>query len=141
MKFRFDGQRYLMRLEQGEQLTQSLRYFIEELNIKTAWLQGLGGVNAVELGYYQLSTQQYIWRLIRQPLELISLQGNISVGEDGQPAMHLHGTFSDAAMHAFGGHIKEAEIAATCEILITVWQRDPIRRQHDNRTGLSLLQL
>lgn len=130
-----------MRLEMGERLMQSLKFFIQELNVKGAWINGLGAVTMAELGYYQLSTRQYIWREVQQPLEMLTLQGNITVGDDGQAAIHMHGTFSDAAMHAFGGHVKDAEIGATAELLITIWNKEPLHRQFDEPTGLSLLQL
>ena len=71
-------------------------------------------------------------------MEITSLQGNVAWDGD-EPVIHLHGTFSDESMQAFGGHIKELQVGGTCEILLHRWYKDALTRQADPATGLNLL--
>jgi predicted DNA-binding protein with PD1-like motif len=88
-----------------------------------------------------LPNQEYRWRLLQVPLELTALQGNIAVDELSQPMLHLHGTFSAADMRAYGGHIKEAEVAGTCEIFIHLLDGKELHRSLNDDVGLKLLDL
>lgn len=118
-----------------------LKELVEKEPVASAWISGLGGAAWAELGFYDLSEQQYEWNMIEEPLEILNLQGNIAFDETGNPIFHLHGTFSRADMSALGGHIKDLEVAGTCEILVQHWGDDKIMRSHDDQVGLSLLDL
>jgi predicted DNA-binding protein with PD1-like motif len=140
MKFQYDGFNWLLRLEKGELLVESLTKLIKDENIRGAWVSGLGGVSWAELGFYSLDTKQYKWKKFEQALEITSLQGNIAWSGE-ELVLHLHGTFSDDNLQAYGGHVKEAEVAGTCEILLHRWYKPGLERSEDEETGLKLLDL
>ncbi len=140
MTFQFDGYNYLIRLEKGEQLVESLLAFASEHNLPGAWVSGIGGALSAELGFYDLTTQQYRWKKFDQLMEITSLQGNLAWDED-KPIVHLHGALSDSNMQTYSGHIKELEVGGTCELFIHVWNKDQIKRTQDPDTGLKLLNL
>lgn len=130
---------YIMRLNKNEDLVASLARFAQEKQIKSAWINGLGAVVSVELGYYDLDNQQYHWKTFEKSQEITALSGNITT-QDDQPAIHIHGTFSDESYQTVAGHIKEASIGGTCELMITVSDAE-ISRALDEETGLNLMQL
>lgn len=139
MTYKFDGYNYLLRLEKGERLVSSLTAFANEQHVNGAWLSGIGAAAWAELGYYDLQTQQYHWQKIDKLMEITSLQGNLAWSGD-QPAVHLHGSFSDDAMQAFGGHVKELEVGGACELFMHLWNaEDRLSRSPDQLTGLKLL--
>jgi predicted DNA-binding protein with PD1-like motif len=141
MTHRFDGYNYVLRLDKGELLVQTLQEFIQKNHIKGAWISGLGGAQWVELGFYDLAAKQYHWRRFEQLLEVTALQGNISWQAE-QPALHLHGTFADQDYRAIGGHIKELCVGGTIELFIhTIFGDKPLARKDDAKTGLRLLEL
>jgi len=141
MTYQFDGFNWLVRLERGELLIKSLQAFAQKENIKGAWVNGLGGASWAQLGFYDLKSQQYKWKKIDEVLEINGIQGNLSF-KGKEPQLHLHGSFSDKNMQAWGGHIKELEVAATAEILIHRWyQPETLTRFRDPITGLDLLNL
>jgi uncharacterized protein len=140
MTYQYDGYNYIIRLEKDELLVESLQRFAAETKLESGWVMGLGAVQWAELGFYDLPTQEYHWKKLTQLLEITSLQGNLS-RFDGKPMFHVHGTFSGPDMQAFGGHVKEAAVAATCEIFIHTWFKDPLMRRHDAAVGLKLLDL
>ncbi len=140
MKYRFDGYNWLVRLETGEKLIESLTSLAKAQKIGGAWLNGIGTATWAEIGFYDLNQQKYIWRKFNQHVEITGLQGNISWDGD-KPTLHIHGSFADSDMQAYGGHVKELEVASTCEVLVHRWYESGLTRQLDETTGLKLLDL
>lgn len=140
MTSRFDGFNYFLRLNRGEHLRECLEQFAQESKLEGAWLNGLGGATKVELGFYNLDTQAYQWRIIEETLEIVSLQGNLALDEQGAPFFHLHGVVANSQYQTFGGHVKDLVVGATCELFVHRAYK-PLRRSHDDATGLPLLAL
>lgn len=144
MTFKYDEYNYTLRFERGELVAEGLLKFVREQKIKGGWIVGLGGLSWATLGFYDLSSQQYSWTKLEEPLELTNLTGNIawSAGQQSEPALHLHATVSDASLHASGGHLQEAETAGTVEVFIHRWLSDDgLHRSRDEDVGLNLLDL
>ena len=68
--------------------------------------------------------------------ELTSLTGNITIN-NGEPFVHTHVTFSDINYKVYGGHLFDAQIAVTGEIIIFT-SYDSINRKYNDEIGLSL---
>ncbi len=139
MNYIAQDQSYIVRLSKGEQLVASLTSLVKKEDIQGAWISGLGGSLSVELGFYQLDTKYYDWKIFDQLLEITSLQGNVS-WVDGEPKLHIHGSFSDEKMCGLGGHVKELTVSGTCEIKLDVIDVS-LSRRHDEAIGLDLLDL
>ncbi len=140
MKFKFDGYNHIVRLEKGELLIECLTKLFYEQKLPSCWIVGLGGAAWAELGFYHLEKKEYEWKKLNQPLEILSLQGNVAWDND-QPVFHFHGSFSDDKLQSFGGHIKELEVAGTCEIMLHKWYGDKLTRCQDDVVGLKLLDI
>lgn len=140
MKYKFDGFNWLVRLEKGELLVESLAKLFKEQKLPSCWVSGLGGAVWAELGFYHLDKKEYEWKKLAQPLEILSLQGNVA-WDGEEPVFHIHGSFSDDKMQALGGHVKELEVAGTCEILLHKWYANNLTRSRDENIGLNLLDL
>ena len=130
----------VLRLNRGDLLVKSLIDYAKEYKLTSAWINGLGAAKWTEIGFYELENKKYTWKKINKPLEILSLQGNIS-WNNAEPVIHIHGVFSDDTMGAFGGHVKELEVAGTCEIKITMLEEQKIKREYDEETGLNLLNI
>ena len=129
-----------MRLDKGELLVESLTKLVKEQQIKGAWVSGIGGAMWVELGFYDLLNKTYLWKKLDQVVEVTNLQGNIA-WEGDTPIVHLHGTFGDVNMQSVAGHVKELEVAGTCEVLLHQWYGEGLKRFHSDKIGLKLLDL
>lgn len=140
MTYRFDGYNYLVRLNKGELLVESLTKFATETQLGGAWVSGVGGALWAEIGFYDLPNQRYQFQKVERLLEITALQGNLSLKE-GEPAFHLHGTFSDDHLQAIGGHVKELCVAGTCEIYVHTIFGEPLTRTPNDEVGLPLLNL
>lgn len=142
MVSKFDGYNYIVRLERGERLTEALAQFFanSDTQVQGASVSGVGAAERLTLGFYDLDAKEYIWRDFDPLYEITNLQGAIAADEQGDLAFHLHGTFSDRNYQVIGGHVKDFVVGGTCELFIHVTYQ-PLKRKHDDQTGLNLLDL
>jgi predicted DNA-binding protein with PD1-like motif len=139
MKY-FDDQHgtVLLRLDLGEKLVATLEQWFSEKGLAGAWVQVIGGVQSVEIGYYDLPNKQYQWHVLDQVMEITQASGSVS-WKEGVATAHLHICLSDGKMNAYGGHLKEAVVGGTCELLIRPFDGNRLTRVHDEASGLYLL--
>lgn len=142
MTYTYDGYNYLIRLETGERLMESLEQFAREtkLTMPGAWLSGLGGASEATIGFYDLQSKEYAWQTFTELMEVASLTGNIAYDEQGMLVCHLHGVLAGKDLRAVAGHVKDLVAGATLE-LFAHRAYQPMRRFHDDATGLALLKL
>ena len=138
----FDGYNHIIRLERGERLSEAMDQFLADssIEIQGAALSGVGAAEQLELGFYDLTAKEYQWKSFPDLYEITSLTGTIALDEHGVPMYHLHGTFSDGDYQVIGGHVKDLVVGGTCELFVHTTYR-PLRRKHDDDTGLKLLDL
>ncbi len=130
---------FLLRLEKGEELVSTVGDFCKKSKISGGWITGLGGVTSVQVGYYHLKRQKYVWRHVKNVVELTNLTGNISqIGDE--VILHLHATVTDTRNKAYGGHLREATTGGTVEIFIQTLGVK-LTRSLDKNIGLPLLDL
>jgi predicted DNA-binding protein with PD1-like motif len=128
----------LVVVARGKEVMAQLAWYAKDLNLKSAWMSGLGGAGRVTLGFYDIETKAYEWKEFNEPMEILNLTGNLA-WVDGEPFWHVHGTFSGRDLKTVGGHVKELVVSLTCEILITPLDT-PLARTFDDETGLKLLE-
>jgi predicted DNA-binding protein with PD1-like motif len=128
----------LLILKRGEELHSVLNAYAAEHDLKSAWLNGVGGAGKTTLGFYNFEAREYEWRDFDGPLEILSLQGNLAI-VNGEPFWHIHGVFSGQDFAAVGGHVKAMSIALTGELHITTLDTT-LTRVFDDETGLKLIQ-
>lgn len=140
MVYCFDGFNYLVRLEKGERLRESLEKFVAESKIGGAWVNGLGGALEMTLGFYDLDKKEYEWQTFEGLYEIMNLTGNTAFDEQGKLVTHLHGVFGDRQYNTRGGHVKDLTTAATVELFIHRTYK-PLKRKLNSEIGLPLLDL
>lgn len=104
-------------LEPGDELHAAVGAVARELAIEGGFVNGIGAVDQIELGYFRLPEKVYDRRLVRERVEVVALNGNLG-RRDGEPFLHAHGVFAGADFAAFGGHVFRAVASITVEILI-----------------------
>jgi predicted DNA-binding protein with PD1-like motif len=133
-----DG-RLLARLELGDELVKCVTEIVREHKVDGAWVSGVGGVTSVQVGYFHRERKKYVFRHVKDVVELVNLSGNISrVGDE--PVLHLHAVVTDKRNKAYGGHLRSATVGGTCELLITPLG-EGLMREMDPAVGLPLLKL
>lgn len=130
---------YILRLQRGEEVIQSLKNFIQKEKIPSGILLGIGAMEDVEIGYFDDLKKKYLKKKFKKSMEILSLSGSISSIED-KPYIHIHCVIGDEKLKCFGGHLFEGKITATCEIYIYKLKKK-IKRIKDKNEPFYLLEL
>ncbi|MCJ7507476.1 MAG: DNA-binding protein [candidate division Zixibacteria bacterium] len=130
---------YVIRLEKGEEIINSLTDFADKYKIEGGFIYGIGTVNNLTLGYYEAEKKNYLKKSFPDDFELVSLMGNISLLK-GNPMVHVHVVISDVNFNTLAGHLFSGTVSVTGEFVILA-TKDAIERAFDKETGLNLLQL
>ena len=136
MNLNKDKNKYFISLDKGEYVNQSLLEISNKEKIKSGWIDGVGAIYDIEVGYFDVEQKDYVRKKFLGDYELLSLSGNISIKE-GSRFIHTHITFSDIEFNVFGGHLFDAKIAAAGEFLIDSCDFG-IKRKYNTNLGLHL---
>ncbi len=139
MKFKQFGNRYVVRIDKGEEIVQSLKCFCEDQKIKLGWVSAIGAANRVTIGCFETGTKKYHQNELTGDYEITSLTGNISQKE-GEVYLHLHINLADMNSQAFGGHLNSAWISGTCEMIVDVIE-GVVERAFNEEVGLNLYKI
>ena len=124
-------------LTYGTDLYDGLTQFIQKENIRLGRISGIGATTHAIVAFYDQNTKKYNPLEFTGGLEILNLQGNVSV-RDGKPFVHVHLILSDANGNVFGGHLLQGTKLFACEVTVDEFEGDELTRAHDERTGLHL---
>ncbi|MBU0757067.1 MAG: DNA-binding protein [Nanoarchaeota archaeon] len=139
MKFKKYKDSYFVRLDKGEKIIESLNAFLKAENIESGFFMGIGAVSHATTKFYSHEKKAYIEFNFQGEYEITSLAGNITK-MDGKSYIHAHITLSDPDMKAFGGHLHEATVGATCELIVRTSELD-IKRKFDEDLNLNVMDI
>ena len=139
MRYKKTGPVYILRIDRGEEIVETLRRFCAEQKITLGTVQGIGAAGHVEIGLFETAIKEDHTTTLTGDFEITSLLGSITT-MDGAPYLHLHANIAGASFHASGGHLSSAVVSGTCEIFIyTV--NDSLERTFDADVGLNVFDL
>lgn len=114
MEHRRVGRDVFIRLDKGDELHSSIRSLSEHGISSAALTSGIGRIRDSVIGF--LDSEGVYQKLeINEPMELLSVQGNLQPGPEG-PFTHIHIVASDDDHVVKGGHLFEATVEVTAEI-------------------------
>jgi predicted DNA-binding protein with PD1-like motif len=132
-----DVKTYLLVFRTGQEVMKGLLAFARKHKLVAGHLTGIGAVSDAVIGYFDPQTKSY-WRLHEKgQAEILSLTGNLDL-YDNQPFLHVHVALGRSDGSARGGHLFEATVRPTVELVLTAYSK-PVRRKVDPETGLPLL--
>jgi uncharacterized protein len=130
-------QLFALVFEPGDEIAGALLEYARKQKLKAAHFTALGGASDVVLGYFDLAINEYRKIPVREQVEIMSLVGNVALYE-GEPKLHAHVVIGKRDGTAMGGHLIEAHVQPTLELMLTRADR-PLVRTKDQATGLPLL--
>ena len=137
MEYREKGDIIFIRLHQDEDLFESLREICRECELGVGVLiSGIGMLKQAELSYF-VESGRYSPILFPEPLELVSLTGNIIIRKD-DCHIHLHAVLARENKETLAGHLSRGKVNVTNEIVILKTDV-PADRELDDATGLMAL--
>ena len=137
MEYTRIGDKIVFRLEMGDRLMESAQKIAANENVKLASISGIGACSKIEMGYFDLSIKEYIFKTFEGNMEILQATGNITL-KDGEPFPHIHISVANEECKAFGGHLNEATISATFEGVMAIMNHE-INREFNEDLGLALM--
>lgn len=151
------NQNHVLVLERGDNVIETITKYCEEKGITFGVFTGIGAVERVKIGYYDLGKREYFFRDEPGVFEVASMNGNVALvypeetrwmeGPStalgaGKPFIHAHAVLSrcDETLECIGAHIKEAFVAVTLEVFLTPLDIS-LGRELNELIGLKLLKL
>lgn len=134
-----DGTRWMVRLDDGEDLLDSLAEFARREDLHAAVVvSGIGMLRRATIGYWDGS--RYRPQELTVPHEVVGLHGSIA-RSGGAPSIHLHVAAAGPDLRLVGGHLLRATVGVLQEILIETFPGRSFGRPLVESFGLRLLDL
>jgi len=122
----------------GDELAKGLSKFAEEQKLSAASFKAVGALSSVRLAWLSWETKQYEPSVIlNEQVELLSLIGDVALKDD-KPVVHAHVVIGKRDGTAHGGHLLEAHVRPTCEVVLTE-SPTHLQRIIDPETGFALI--
>lgn len=126
-------------IDSGEEVMSRLQRFCEEEKLNAARFTAIGAFSAATLGYFDWNRKEYDEIHVSEQVEVLSLIGDISLHKDA-PKIHAHVVVGKRDGSACGGHLLEAYVRPTLEIIV-IESPGYLRRCMDEDSGLPLINL
>lgn len=139
MDYKRTGNSIIVRIDPGEEIIKALTTIVKKEDISLGFVTGIGAVNKLTLGLFRVTKKEYYSQELTGDYEIVALAGNITT-MNGAPYFHLHMCASDENLNTYGGHLNEAHVSATAEIIIQVME-GKVDRSFSEKIGLNLLKL
>lgn len=128
---------HVLAFDTDDHVMEELLGWARHAAISAASFTGIGALRQVTLGYFDLDRRDYHRIPLDEQVEVVSLTGNVAMA-DGEPKIHAHLVVARRDGTAYGGHLLEARVRPTLELVLVETPR-PLRRTIDKATGLPLL--
>jgi predicted DNA-binding protein with PD1-like motif len=134
-----DERTFALVFDTGDEPMATLSIFAKQLQLAGSHFTGIGAFSDVVLGYFDWKRKRYEQIPVREQVEVLSLVGDITI-VDGEPKVHAHVVVGKADGTAHGGHLLEAHVRPTLEVVL-VESPVHLRRAPDAESGLPLIDL
>ncbi len=88
----------------------------------------------------EMDRKEYKEIPVDEQAEVLSLLGDIAPREDGEPQVHAHVVLGRSDGTTRGGHLLEAHVRPTLEVIV-VESPEHLQRRTDEETGLPLVEI
>jgi predicted DNA-binding protein with PD1-like motif len=128
---------YAVIFYQGDEAFSGLLEFAEQYHVTSAHFTAIGALNGATVGWFDPQRKMYKKILITGQHEVIGMSGDIALYH-GNPVVHTHMLVGNPDGTTRGGHVLEAYVSPTLEVVVTV---DPVAMQKrlDPTTDLTLI--
>jgi uncharacterized protein len=130
---------YALVYEKRDEFMSELQRFAEQHALAASHFTAIGAFSDAVVGFFDRKKMDYLKIPIKEQVEVLSLTGNITLSEEGYK-VHAHAVLGKPDASALGGHLLEAHIWPTLEVIVEESPKHLLRRM-DPETGLPLLEL
>ncbi len=133
-----DGLRtFVVVFDKGDEPYGGLTDFCRDNHVSAASFTAVGAFSRATLAYFDPSRMDYVDIPIDGQVEVLSMVGDVALS-DGEPQVHAHLVVGHEDGSTHGGHLKEASVFPTLEVVLTETPAH-LHKRHDRETGLTLI--
>jgi hypothetical protein len=121
----------------GDEAVEALSEFAAEHDLAAASFTALGAFSSARVAWFNLDTKEYEEIAVDEQVEALSIVGDLAL-KDGRPFVHAHAVLGRRDGTTVAGHLLSGTVRPTLELFLHVYP-EPLRRVHDEATGLALI--
>jgi predicted DNA-binding protein with PD1-like motif len=128
---------YAVIFYQGDEAFSGLLAFAEKYHVTSAHFTAIGAVSGATVAWFDPQRKMYKKIPVVGQHEVIGMSGDIALYRD-KPVVHTHMLVGNPDGTTVGGHVLEAYVSPTLEVMVTV---DPkaMQKRFDPETDLTLI--
>jgi predicted DNA-binding protein with PD1-like motif len=131
---------FVLVFETNDELSQGLKQFASDQKLASASFKAIGALSSVKLGWLNWETKKYEPSVsLDEQVELLSLIGDVAL-KAGEPQVHAHLVIGKRDGTAHGGHLLQARVRPTCELVLTE-SAAHLKKEFDPAAGIALIKL
>jgi predicted DNA-binding protein with PD1-like motif len=128
---------YAVIFYQGDEAFSGLLEFAEKYHVTSAHFTAIGAIDGATVAWFDPQRKMYKKIPIKGQHEVIGMSGDIALYQ-GKPVVHTHMVVGSPDGTIHGGHVLDANVSPTLEVMVTV---DPVtmQKRFDPATDLTLI--
>jgi predicted DNA-binding protein with PD1-like motif len=131
---------FVLIFETGDEIASALQQFARGQRLGGSSFKAIGALSYAKLGWFNWETKGYDEAcVLDEQVELLSLIGDIAL-RGGEPQVHAHMVVGGSDGTAYGGHLLEARVRPTCELILTE-SSIHLQKKLDPESGIALIQI
>ena len=135
-----EAQVHIVVLDSGEEAFDALTRFANESGISAASLTAIGAFERATVGWFDIASKTYRKIEVNEQCEVLSAIGDIAIGDDGKPSLHVHIVLGLSDGSTRGGHLMAGTVRPTLEVVLTEVPAT-LRRRKRADLGIALIDL
>jgi predicted DNA-binding protein with PD1-like motif len=128
---------YAVIFGKGDEAFSGILDFAEKHHITSAHFTAIGALNGATLAWFDPQRKMYKTIPVEGQVEVISMIGDIALYQ-GKPTVHAHMIVGTSDGTTRGGHLLDAYVSPTLEVMVTV-DRIAMQKRLDPQTDLTLI--
>ncbi|MGH8667360.1 MAG: PPC domain-containing DNA-binding protein [Burkholderiales bacterium] len=125
--------------DSGDEVVSTLERFAQAQGLDAAHFTAIGAFSRATLGYFSWEKKEYLKIPVGEQVEVLTLAGDIAL-QEGKRKVHAHVVLGRRDGSTVGGHLLEAYVRPTLELMLTESPAH-LKRAHDPETGLALIRI
>ena len=131
------AKQYAVIFGKGDEAFSGLQEFAEKYHVTSAHFTAIGAVNGATVAWFDPKRKMYKKIPLEGQFEVISMVGDIALYQ-GKPIVHTHMVVGAADGTTRGGHVLDANVAPTLEVMVIV-DATAMHKRLDPETDLTLI--
>lgn len=127
-------------LDVNDEVSSCLQGFATSQSLSAAQISAIGAFREAVIAYFDWDTKSYIDIPVKDQVEVLSLNGDIALDQNGKPKLHMHTVLGRRDGSTLGGHLKTGVARPTLEVILTETP-EHLRRKEDKLSGLALISI